>query len=100
MSYAGTFHDRCGLTKAGRALEKKAGRVGSVFPKPSGTPADINLQGQRVLDEILNHPGKRATFEYSPTIQNETLTIRLPDGRGARFTKDGKEMIGFVEPKR
>ena len=100
MSHSGTFHDRGGLSKAGRALEKKGGRVDSVFPKPSGNVHEVNSQGQKVLDEILNHPDKKVVFEYSPTLNNETLTIRLPDGHGARFIKDGKEMIGFVEPKK
>ncbi|MCB1072606.1 MAG: hypothetical protein KDK96_05830 [Chlamydiia bacterium] len=101
MSHAGTFHDRGGLTKAGRSLEKKAGRIDSVFPKPSGNVHEVNMQGQRILDEILNHPDKQVFFKKVKT-QNyrECIDIRLPDGRGARFTKDGREMIGFLEPKR
>lgn len=58
------------------------------------------MQGQTVLDEILNHPDKRILFEKPPTLKFETLDIVLPDGRGARFTKDGKEMIGLLEPKK
>ena len=99
ISHTGTFHDKGGLSKAARALQKKGSREGSVFPKPTGNVHEINMQGQKILDEMLNHPDKKVVFEYSPTLNNETLTIRLPDGRGARFTKDGKEMIGFLEPK-
>jgi hypothetical protein len=99
MSHAGTFHDRGGLSKAGRALDKKAGRIGSVFPKPKGTPHEINTQGQRVLDEILNHPNK--TILKEPHLNfGEVLDVLHPDGHGARFTIDGKKMIGFLEPKR
>ena len=101
MSHAGTFHDRGGLTKAGRALDKKASRVGSVFPKPKGNVHEINAQGQKVLDEILNHPDKQVFFKKVKTQRyREGIDIRLPDGRGARFTKDGKEMIGFLEPRK
>ena len=100
MSRVGTFHDRGGLTKAGRALEKKGGRGGSVFPKATGNVREINMQGQRMLDEILNHPDKHILFEKPPTLEFETLDVVLPDGRGARFTKDGKTMVGFLEPKK
>ncbi|QVL58016.1 MAG: hypothetical protein KFB93_02735 [Simkaniaceae bacterium] len=48
----------------------------------------------------MNHPDKHISVEKPPTLSFETLDIVLPDGRGARFTKDGKEMIGFLEPKK
>ncbi|QVL55053.1 MAG: hypothetical protein KFB95_06975 [Simkaniaceae bacterium] len=99
MSHAGTFHDRGKLSYAGRALEKKAGRVGSVFPKPKGTPHEINMQGQRVLDDILNHPDKCILKEPHLNF-GEVLDICHPNGHGARFTTDGKKMIGFLEPKK
>ena len=101
MSHAGTFHDRGGLTKAGRALDKKASRVGSVFPKPKGNVHEINAQGQKMLDEILNHPDKTIMVRNEATARMgyEVIDIRLPDGRGARFTKNGKEMICLLEPK-
>ena len=35
------------------------GREGSVFPKPIGTPKQINQQGQEILENILNHPNKK-----------------------------------------
>ena len=100
MSHAGTFHDRSGLTKAGRALDKKASRVGSVFPKPKGTPHEINVQGQMVLDEILNHPDKKVIFpDYlSKKFGFDVVDIVVPKKGGARFTRDGKIMIGFLEP--
>ena len=99
MSHSGTFHDRGGISKAGRALDKKAGRVGSVFPKPKGTPHERSLQGQRVLDEILNHPGKKTLKEPHLNF-GEVIDVWHPSGHGARFTKDGKEMIGFLEPRK
>jgi hypothetical protein len=98
MSHAGTFYDRGGFTKAGRALQKKTDRAGSVFPKPTGTPHEVNLKGQKMLDEILNHPDK--VIIKKPHMDfGEVLDIWHPKGHGARFTKDGKIMIGFLEPK-
>jgi len=53
---AGKEMDRGGLTKAGRGLAKHSGRDGSIFPKPLGNPVQINEQGQKILEMILNHP--------------------------------------------
>ena len=99
MSHAGTFHDRGGLSQAGRALEKKGGRAGSVFTKPKGSIHQKNMEGQRILDEILNHPGKKILKEPHLNF-GEVIDIWHPDGHGARFTRDGKKMIGFLEPKK
>ncbi|MCP5490324.1 MAG: hypothetical protein H7A42_04320 [Chlamydiales bacterium] len=98
LSEAGTLADKGKLSKAGRALQKKTDRLDSVFPKPKGTPEEVSLQGQKVLDEILNHPDKVITFERPPTLKFETIDVMIPGKGGARFTKDGKEMIGFLEP--
>ena len=57
------------------------------------------MEGQRVLDEILNHPDKQGFFKKAKNLNyQEYIDIKLPDGRGARFAKDGKTMIGFLEP--
>ena len=55
-----------------------------------------------MLDDILNHPDKVIYIRNDATARMgyEVMDIRLPDGRGARFTKDGKEMICFLEPKK
>ena len=99
MSYAGTFHDRGGLTKAGRALDKHGRRIDTVFPEATGNIHEKNMQVQKILDEILNHPDKQVFFKKVKTLNyQEYIDIKLPDGRGARFTKDGKEMIGFLDP--
>ena len=36
--------------------------------------------------------------ERPPTLKFETIDVMIPGKGGARFTKDGKEMIGFLEP--
>ncbi|WP_316359476.1 hypothetical protein [Candidatus Neptunichlamydia sp. REUL1] len=99
MSHSGTFQDRGGLSQAGRALQKKTDRLGSVFPKPSGNIHEVNMQGQKVLDEILNHPDKSILKEPHLNF-GEVLDVWHPNGHGARFSKDGKKMIGFLEPKK
>ena len=99
LSETGTFPDRGGLTKAGRAFEKHGQRSDTVFPRPRGTVHEKNVEGQRTLDEILNHSDRQVYFKKVKSLNyEECIDIKLPDGRGVRFTKDGKEMIGFLNP--
>ena len=89
--------DRGGLTKAGRALAKHGQRPGSAFPQPSGGPDAINQQGKAVVDDILDNPGSRTTAQSTGRF-GDTLEVRAPDGRGLRYSNDGNEFIGFLEP--
>ena len=91
LSKAGQVLDRNGLTRAGRALEKHGGRVGSVFPKATGNPINKNLQGQYHLDDILTHPNNKILKDGSKGIE-----IYTPDGRGTYFRQDGS-FRGFIE---
>ncbi|QVL56904.1 MAG: hypothetical protein KFB93_05830 [Simkaniaceae bacterium] len=100
MSHAGTSLDKGDLTKAGRALQKHGARIDSSFPKPTGNTTEINLQGQKILDEILNHPNKKIILDEASRSKEPVIDIFIPNGHGARFTRDGKEMIGFLEPKK
>ena len=100
MSHAGTLHDRGGLTKAGRAMQKHSERINPTFPKPTGSAHEINMQGQRVLDKILNHPDKQIILDESARSKELVIDIFIPNGHGARFSRDGKKMIGFLEPKK
>ena len=97
LSDAGNVIDRGGFAKAGRNLMKHGYREGSVFPKPLGNPAQINEHGQKVLDKILNHPEK-IVKQYINSRYGPVIEIESPDIGGARFTGDGKEMMGFMEP--
>jgi len=96
LANAGKVHDRGGLTKAGRALAKHGGRESSVFPKPMGTPMQINLQGQDILEQILNHPQKTITQQNLPKFGN-VIDIKIPGKYGVRYYRNG-EFIGFLEP--
>ena len=60
----------------------------------------FSLQGQKALDEIINHPDKIIKIRDDATARMgyEVIEVIVPNGRGARFTKDGKTMIGFLEP--
>lgn len=83
------------LTKAGRAQQKHGDRDGSAFDPAKGTPDDKNAQGQNTLDSITNSPDKTSESNQ----RGGTDVRESPDGRGARFDKDGK-FTGFIEPKK
>ena len=79
-----------GFTKAGRALAKHGGREGSVFSKPKGNVAQINEQGQKVLEEILNDPKNKIL-----KIGNQEFKIFSQDGKGLHYKNN--KLVGFVE---
>ncbi len=87
--------DRGGLTKIGRALQKHGSRPGSRFPQAVGNPASINAQGEKVLSNILNNPGSKATVRHTGRF-GDVLEVVAPNGQGARFSKDGKEFLGLI----
>ena len=90
---AGTIVDRGPYTKAGRALTKhgEGQRASGTFPALKGSPEKINLQGQDILYQILDHP--KASFK---PLGRGGLEVRLPDGGGVRFDADGS-LSGFVD---
>lgn len=96
LTDAGKVIDRGGFTKAGRGLTKHGYREGSVFPKPLGNPAQVNEQGQKMLESILNHPEKKVVYKNTSSF-GEVMDIHAPGIGGARFNSSG-EMIGFLEP--
>jgi len=81
------------LTIAGRALQKHGSREGSAFPIAKGTPAQMNEQGQKILDGIVKAPG--ATVKDGNRFGG--FDVVAPDGRGARFDPQGN-FRGFLEP--
>ncbi|WP_261370066.1 VENN motif pre-toxin domain-containing protein [Yersinia aldovae] len=81
------------LTVAGRALQKHGSREGSAFPIAKGTPAQMNEQGQKILDGIVKAPG--ATVKDGNRFGG--FDVVAPDGRGARFDPQGN-FRGFLEP--
>ncbi|MBU9469086.1 hemagglutinin repeat-containing protein [Burkholderia multivorans] len=84
------------LSAAGRALQKHGGRTDSAFPTAKGNPAAINEQGQQIVDSILNDPGRTVTQRETGRFGN-VIDITATDGRGIRYSVDGK-FIGFLEP--
>jgi tetratricopeptide (TPR) repeat protein len=97
LAEAGKVLDRGGLTVAGRGLAKHGNREGSIHPKPFGSPAQINEQGQKVLESILNHPEKQIVIKNNKQY-GSIMDITVPNLGGVRFTADGQRMIGFLEP--
>lgn len=96
LTDAGKVTDRAGFTRAGRSLMKHGYRESSVFPKPVGTPAQVNEHGQKILEKILNHPEKKLIPREVERF-GKVVDIYAPDIGGARYTSEG-EFIGFLEP--
>jgi len=88
---AGNAIDRAGFTRVGRGLMKHGYREGSLFPKPLGTPAQINQQGEAFLKEILHDP-KRTILKNN----RGGIEIYSQSSRGAYFREDGT-FRGFIE---
>jgi hypothetical protein len=93
---AGNAMDQGGLTGAGRALAKHGGRPGSLFPKAMGNPAAINVQGEAILNSILNDANATSVIRHHVRFGN-MLEIKTASGMGARFSADGTKFIGFIE---
>lgn len=84
-----------GLTAAGRALTKHAvgQRDSGTFPRLVGGIDEQNAIAAKVVREILEHPD--ATFTI---LRRGDLEIRVPDGRGIRFEKNGS-LSAFLDPR-
>lgn len=82
---------------SGRALQKHGSRPGSMFPKATGNASSINSQGATVLKGILKNPNATSVVRHHARF-GWVLEYKLPNGSGARFSKDGKTFIGFIEP--
>ncbi len=84
------------LTAVGRALQKHGSRQGSKYPSVKGNPEAINRQGMEVLRNILENPYVGRTSRHHARF-GHILEYKIPGGQGARFSKDGKNLIGFIE---
>jgi hypothetical protein len=103
MAEAATRVSENGYSGVGRALQKKLGRPNERaawrdWSPTKGDPAGYNDQGRRLLEEILNDPRVVLKLESgrvgTPARWEDLVVYRLPDGRGAAFTKDGF-FVGF-----
>ncbi len=74
-------------------LLSKQTRWRSLFPPAPSTAAEANQLGQKLLEEILNHPNIQ-------THQNRFggMDIYEPSGRGARFDSH-EDFLGFLEAR-
>lgn len=82
------------LTRAGRALQKHGSREGSAFPSPQGGPAQMNAEGQNILERIT-----RSSSRIEPGNRFGGVDVYHESGMGARFDADGT-FRGFLEPPR
>ncbi len=53
--------DKNNLSLAGRALQKRGDRSGSIYPQIKGSAQEKNYYGQLIVDEVLTNP--KSTFQ-------------------------------------
>lgn len=84
-----------------RAIDKHAGRDGSVFPKLTGNLEAKNNVAKQIFNEIMGDTSKTTTVKDTPFVLSRygqpVIDIVASDGRGLRFGKNG-EFIGVLEP--
>jgi len=87
-----------GVTPVGRAFAKHQARPKTAFTgTQSGNAAKNTQQGMAHLDKILNNPNSTFTVRNTKA-HGDVLDVRMPCGKGARWTPDGTRFIGFLEP--
>lgn len=99
LSKAGEEPHRNGLTRAGHAFQKHGDRSSGIWEKPKGNPEQLNKTGQRTLDGFINAPDAQWTARHHKRFGN-IVESRQPDGRGARWSADGKHLHGFLDPNK
>lgn len=82
----------------GRGLMKHGYREDSVFPKPVGNPSQVNIHGQKILEEILNSSEKEISTKMERFLKIEVIDIKIPGKGGVRFNAQDYSFIGFLEP--
>jgi hypothetical protein len=87
--------DRNGLTKAGRSLQKHADRGSTKFTYSSKIPQDLNNQGLKITEEILDDPNTTSILKQSSKY-GDIVDIRDSKGRGIRYRYD-YEFMGFLD---
>lgn len=83
-------------TNKNNSLAKHRGRQG-IFPMPKEAPLQINQQGQKILESIINHPTRQIIHKNTKNF-GEIIDIYAPGIRGVRYKASG-ELVGFLEPK-
>lgn len=96
---AGSPSGKGQLSDAGRGLQKHGDRAGSAFPAAKGKDGVINSTAQYTVDDILTNPGSTRSVNNTGRF-GQVIDVVAPDGRGVRFSADGKKFIGFLEPPR
>ncbi len=86
------------VTAVGRAFQKHSTRTGTVFVgEITGNAAKNTEQGLAYINKILSDPSAKAVIKDT-NAYGKILEVRIPNGPGARWSADGKNFIGFIEP--
>ncbi|GAB4859105.1 hypothetical protein Ancab_010570 [Ancistrocladus abbreviatus] len=87
----------CTLTDGARALAKHSHRGSSNYwGKLEGNDLDKNRLALEVIWHIIAHSCWLNIHVVKP--HGAVFEIRVPEGYGARWSKDGTKFIGFLEP--
>lgn len=89
------YNDR--LTVAARSWSKHAFRCEeNYWPQVKGSPDSINEEAVKIVEKLLENKTWWNVFGHFK--HNIVYEIRDKTGHGARWSIDGKQFIGFVEP--
>ena len=97
LSKAGEEPFRNDLTRAGHSFQEHGNRTSGIWEKPKGNPEELSKRGQDNLDHIINAKDTQWVARHHVRFGN-IVEGRLPDGRGARWSADGKKFHGFLDP--
>uniref|UniRef100_A0A804IE70 ASCH domain-containing protein n=1 Tax=Musa acuminata subsp. malaccensis TaxID=214687 RepID=A0A804IE70_MUSAM len=87
----------CSLTDAARALSKHVNRSSSGWwGVLSGSESNKNRLALEAVNHLLNNCCWMNVHLIQP--HGPVFEIRVPEGFGARWSKDGLKFIGFLEP--
>ncbi|GLT53484.1 hypothetical protein SLA2020_267520 [Shorea laevis] len=87
----------CTLTHGARALAKHANRSSSKYwGSLKGSDSDKNKLAMDVVCHLIAHCDWLNVHVVPP--HGVVFEIRVADGYGARWSKDGSQFIGFLEP--
>lgn len=87
----------CTLLQGARALAKHADRSSSKYwGTLTGSDSDKNKLAMDVVCHIIEHCSWLNVHIVPP--HGAVFEIRVADGYGARWSKDGSKFIGFLEP--
>jgi hypothetical protein len=98
LSQAGGEAYKNNLTRAGHEFQKHGNRSSGVWETPKGNTEQLNADGQRTLDGIIDSPDAEWQTRHHARF-GDIVEARTQDGRGARWSSDGQRFHCFLDPE-